>query len=61
MRRSPAEVAQILRAQCFECGAYAGQPCKALRNGRSHKKGQPMAGFHVKRVFAAPSTKANDR
>lgn len=53
MTRTTSQRWAILAKDCEECGAKAGKPCVATQTGRSHKKGNPMKDFHVKRVFAA--------
>jgi hypothetical protein len=51
MKRTTAERWAILGRACAECGAKPGTPCVAISTGRNHKKGDPMNGFHVKRVL----------
>lgn len=53
MRRTSAERWSILGKDCPACGAQSGKPCTATTTGRSHRAGQPIKDFHVKRVFAA--------
>lgn len=53
MRRTAKETWAILGVPCDECGAKRGQPCLASRRSHYRAKGQPIKGFHVKRVFAA--------